>query len=157
MKTIELFEAKPKQAPDWAQAEQLEFANFVKKFNFRLMTRKLEFRAPDQWMVGGEIKDIDKTGADDIGLSPERRFAGFKKQLAAFLLKKAKEFPDRYVKIISSPRNWNPSPHYIKADDTSRQVEDIIDNCVYQDTSRSTGRFFIPMQFMVLWSISEPK
>lgn len=157
MKTIELFEAKPKLAPDWAQTEQQEFADFVKKFGFRLMTRKLEFYLPDQWMIGGEIKDVDKTGADDIGLSPDRRLTGFKKQLAAFLLKKAKEFPDRYVKLIGHPRSWRPTPHYIKADDVPRQVEDIVDNCVFQDTSRSTGRHFVPMQLKVLWSISEPK
>jgi hypothetical protein len=157
MKTIELFEAKPKQAPDWAQAEQQEFADFVKKFGFKLMTRKLEFHSPDQWMIGGEIKDVDRTGVDDIGLSPERRFTGFKKQLASFLLKKAKQFPDRYVKIVSHPRGWNPSPHYIKDDDTPRQAEDIVGDCVYQDVSRGDGRFVIPMQLKVLWSISEPK
>jgi hypothetical protein len=151
MKLEDLFEAR-KPSPDWAQKEQTEFAAFIKQFGMQLMTRKVEHRAPDQWMIGGDIKDTDKS--QHISLPIEMRFKALKKGLSNYLLDKAKDaYPNRYVKLISNPRGWRTSPHYIQHDDRPIQVERIVDDVVHPYHYQNPGQWSV----CIMWSISEPK
>lgn len=154
MKLEDLFEAK-KPSPDWAQQEQAEFAAFVKQFGMQLMTRKVEHQLPDQWLIGGEIKDTDKS--QHISLPIETRFKALKKGLAGYLLNKAHDHPNRFVKIISNPRGWRTSPHYIQHDDSPIQVERIVDDNVHQDRYGSQSSKLGQWTTYIHWSISEPK
>jgi hypothetical protein len=146
MKASELFEKKL-AIPDWAMEEQADFRAFVKEFGFQLNTRLPVFQLPDQWMLGGEIKDKD---TNDL-LSPEHRFKAFKKGLAAYLVKKAKNWP-RYVKIAHS---GTLAPYYINPDNPRNAEDDI--NYVVSAKTNYHGELLKPIRFSVTWSISEPK
>lgn len=153
MKIDELLEAKQPPIPDWAQKEQTEFAAFVKQFDLRLMTRKLEFSKPERWLIGGEIKDVGNDKG--ISLPVETRLKAFKKAFAQFLLKKAKDHPDRYVTFMDRARHWKRSARYVNSTDHVSQVERAVDDNVDADTYRYPREGL--WSVYVLWSISEPK